>query len=339
MKALIRYGKGEKDVGLDDVPEPRPEPHEVKIEVRAAGVCGTDIQGHPGVRPPVVLGHELAGVVVELGDECVDRRVGERVTAETTKSTCGRCRYCRRGPVSLCVDRRGMASTADGCFARYVCLPESSTHLLPDGVSFEAGALTEPLACATHAVYEQGDVLAEELAVVIGPGPLGLLIARCCLVLGADVIVAGTADDADRLRLARSLGVDHTTVVDSDSLAELVDSISDGCGADVVFECAGVEPAVRTGLACLRKRGRFIQAGILHRDVSLDFDDIFFNRELSLVGSHTSNPGSWEIALGLLSAGEVDLEPLVTESLSLDRWEQAFELMRTRRAVKVVLTP
>lgn len=339
MKALIRYGKGENDVRLDDVPEPCPEPHEVKIEVRAAGVCGTDIQGHPGVRPPVVLGHELAGVVVELGDECVERRVGERVTSETTKSTCGRCRYCRRGAVSLCVDRRGMASTADGCFAGYVCLPESSTHLLPDGVSFEAGALTEPLACATHAVYEQGDVLAGELAVVIGPGPLGLLVAQCCAVLEAVVVVAGTAADADRLRLARSLGASHTTVVDSDSLAELVGSISDGCGADIVFECAGVEPAVRTGLACLRKRGRFVQAGILHRDVSLDFDDIFFNRELSLIGSHTSNPGSWEIALGLLSAGRVDLEPLVTESLPLDRWEQAFELMRTRRAVKVVLTP
>ncbi|MFO7899605.1 MAG: alcohol dehydrogenase catalytic domain-containing protein, partial [Planctomycetota bacterium] len=263
MQALIRYGTGAHDVRLDDVPEPQPGPHEVKIEVKAAGVCGTDIHGHPSVVPPVILGHELAGVIAEVGTECAERRVGERVTSETTKSTCGRCRYCRQGPVSLCIDRRGMASTADGCFARYVCLPESSVHPLPPDVSFEAGALTEPLACATHAAFEQGGVAPGEVIVVLGPGPLGLLVARCCALVGARVIVAGTAADDDRLRLADAFGADRTVDVESEDLPAFVRSITDGYGADTAFECSGAPAAVRTGLACLRKRGRFVQAGML----------------------------------------------------------------------------
>ncbi|MFO7900497.1 MAG: zinc-binding dehydrogenase, partial [Planctomycetota bacterium] len=143
----------------------------------------------------------------------------------------------------------------------------------------------------------------------------------------------------DRLRLADAFGADRTVDVESEDLPAFVRSITDGYGADTAFECSGAPAAVRTGLACLRKRGRFVQAGILHREVSLDFDDVFFVRELTLAGSHTSNPRSWELALRLLAAGSVDLEPLVSESLPLAEWERAFELIRTRRAVKVVLTP
>jgi L-iditol 2-dehydrogenase len=339
MQAVVRFGKEPGEVRLDAVPEPVPLPHEVKIEVKAAGVCGTDIQGHPAVQPPVVLGHELAGVVVEVGNRCTQRRVGERVTSETTKARCGACRYCRAGPVSLCVNRRGLSSSADGCFAKYVTLPEESTHVLPASVSFEAGALTEPLACATHAVIEQAGVGEGEVIVVLGPGPLGLLVARCSAVLGATVIVGGTSDDADRLALADEFEVDRTVDVTAENLGAVVGSFTDGYGADTVFECSGAEPAVHAGLACLRKRGRFVQAGILHRAVSLDFDDVFFVRELSLVGSHTSNPVSWVLALNLLAAGKVNLQPLITTVLPLAEWRRGFELMRTRQAIKVVLKP
>ena len=339
MRALIRFGMGDDDMRLEDVPEPSPAPNEVKIEVWAAGVCGTDIHGHPGLRPPVILGHELAGVIVEVGADCETRKVGDRVTSETTKSVCGECLFCRRGPVSMCVNRKGMASSADGCFARYVALPESSVHVLPAGVSFEAGALTEPLACATHAVIEQAGVGPEEVIVVVGPGPLGLLVARCSAVLGATVVVAGTTADADRLDLARRFGAEQTVDVLSEDLPEIVKSMTGGYGADTVFECSGAAAAVPTALACVRVRGRYVQAGILHEDVTLDFDDIFFVRELTLTGSHTSNPVSWTLALNLLAASKVDLRPLITAELPLTEWKQAFELMRSRRAIKVVLKP
>jgi len=339
MQALVRFGMGDGDIRLADVPEPRPAPNEVKIEVRAAGVCGTDIRGHPGLRPPVILGHELAGVIVEVGGECHTRRAGERVTSETTKSFCGRCRFCKQGLANMCINRTGMASSADGCFAKYVTILESGTHVLPDHVSFEAGALTEPLACATHAVIEQAGVGPGELIVVVGPGPLGLLVARCSAVLGAQVIVAGTDADAARLALAAQFGAEQTIDVTAQDLPGLIKLMTDDYGADTVFECSGSASAIPAALACLRKRGRYVQAGILHQDVTLDFDDIFFVRELTMVGSHTSNPVSWVLALNLLAARKADLQPLITAELPLTEWQRAFGLMRTREAVKVVLKP
>ena len=347
MQALVRFGMGDDDIRLENVPEPKPAPNEVKIEVRAAGICGTDIHGHPHLKPPVILGHELAGVIVEVGSECRSRKVGERVTSETTKSLCGQCRFCRNEPASMCVSRTGMASSADGCFAKYVTILESSTHVLPDHVGFEAGSLTEPLACATHAVIEQAGVGPDEFVVVVGPGPLGLLVARCSVVLGAQVVVAGTDADAGRLALAQEFGAERTVVVggqecpprQEESLPELVKSLTGSYGADTVFECSGSAAAIPTALACLRRRGRYVQAGILHKSVALDFDDVFFVRELSLVGSHTSNPISWVLALNLLAARKVDLAPLITAELPLAEWGSGFELMRTREAIKVVLKP
>ncbi len=377
MQALVRHGMGDDDIRLDDVPEPEPAPDEVKIEVRAAGVCGTDIVGHPALRPPVILGHEVAGVIVEVGAACRARKVGERVTSETTKSRCGRCRFCTEGPASLCPSRTGMGSSADGCFAKHVTILESSTHVLPAHVGFEAGSLTELLACATHATVEQAGVGPDEFIVIVGPGPLGLLVARCSAVLGARVVVAGTESDAGRLALASDFGAERTVVVggqecpphrneecDSgggpadtgwhahpargksrpgqpchEDLPAVVMAMTDGCGADTVFECSGSPAAVEPSLACLRKRGRYVQAGILHRDIPLDFDDVFFVRELSMVGSHTSNPVSWVLAMNLLAARKVDLEPLITAKLPLADWRRAFDLMRTRAAVKVVLKP
>ena len=339
MQALVRFGMGDDDIRLEDVPDPAPAPNEVKIEVKAAGVCGTDIHGHPHLKPPVILGHELAGVIVEVGSECRSRKVGERVTSETTKSLCGQCRYCRGGPASMCVSRTGMASSADGCFAKYVTILESSTHVLPDHVGFEAGSLTEPLACATHAVIEQAGVGPDEFIVVVGPGPLGLLVARCSVVLGARVVVAGTDADAGRLELASEFGAERAIDVTREDLPGLVKSMTDDYGADTVFECSGSAAAIPTALACLRRRGRYVQAGILHKNVALDFDDVFFVRELSLVGAHTSNPVSWALALNLLAARKVDLAPLISAELPLAEWRSGFELMRTREAIKVVLKP
>jgi L-iditol 2-dehydrogenase len=339
MQALVRHGMGDDDIRLEEVPEPSPAPHEVKIQVKAAGLCGTDVHGHPAVRPPVILGHELAGVIVEVGADCSTRHVGDRVTSETTRSRCGTCRFCREGPVSMCINRTGMASNADGCFARYVTIPESSTHVLPAGVGFAAGALTEPLACATHAVIEQAGVGPGEFILVVGPGPVGLLVAWCCAILRARVVVAGTAADAERLELAAGLGAERVINVQAEDVVQTVKSMTDGYGADTAFECSGAAAAVPPAIASLRKRGRYVQVGILHDSVELDFDDVFFSRELTLAGSHTSNPVSWTLALNLMAAGKLDLRRLISAELPLAEWRRAFGLVRARRAVKVVLTP
>jgi len=339
MQALVRYGLGDDDIRLEEVPEPSPGPGEVKIEVKAVGVCGTDIHGHPKLKPPVILGHELSGVVVELGDGAKLRRVGERVTSETTAYICGTCRYCKVGDYNLCPNRRGIATKAPGAFAKYFVIREASTHVLPDNVGFAAGALCEPLSCATHAVIERAELRNDETALVVGPGPLGLLVVQVAKAVGARVVVAGMPADAERLRMAAKYGAERSVDVAAEDLKEVVRSLTDGYGADVAFECSGAAPAVKSALDCVRVGGRYVQGGILHREVSLDFDDVFFNREITMIGSRTQKPSAWRKSLELLRAGKLDLESLISEELPLDRWREAFRKVRDKSAVKIVLVP
>jgi len=339
MKALVRYGMGDDELELRDVPEPSPGPGEVKIKIEAVGVCGTDIHGHPSLKPPVILGHELAGTVVELGEGVKERKIGDRVTSETTAYICGKCRFCRTEDYNLCPNRRGIATKADGAFAEYMVIREQSTHVLPENIGFSAGALCEPLACAVHAVIEQGQVQSGETAAVVGPGPLGLLVVQVAKAQGATVIVAGLPADKPRMELACKLGADRAVDVTQEDLAEVARSMTDGYGADIAFECSGAVPAVKTALSCIRVRGRYVQGGIFHKEVPLDFDDVFFKREITMIGSHTQKPSSWRKSLQLLREGKVNLEAIISEELPLDRWREAFQKVRDRTAIKIVLKP
>jgi len=339
MKALVRYGSGEDDVELRDMPEPSPAPGQVKIEVNAVGICGTDIHQHPSLQPPVILGHELSGVIVEVGSAVKKRKVGERVTSETTYHICGRCRFCLSGDYNLCLERKGIATKANGAFAKYMVNREESIHALPKHVSFSAGALCEPLACATHAVMEQADVSSGETVVVVGPGPIGLLVAQVAIAVGAKVILGGTTADEERFILSKRFGVARTVDVQKEEIVEVVKAVTEGYGADVVFECTGVAPAVRTALACLRARGRYVQIGILHKEIALDFDNLFFDRELMLLGHRTSRPSSWVKALQLLEGKKVDLQSLINKKLPLSSWKEGFQLVKDKKAIKVILKP
>ncbi len=339
MKALVRFGMGENDIRLEEVPEPSPGPDQVKIEVKAVGVCGTDLGGHPSLKPPVILGHEVAGVIVELGERANKRKIGERVTSETTAYICGRCRFCKSGDYNLCPERRGVATRSDGAFSKYFAIREASIHLLPPHISFPAGSLSEPLACAVHAVIEQAEASSGEVAVVVGPGPLGLLVSQVAKVCGAVVILAGLPKDRERLALARSLGADRTVDVTQENLNDVVKSMTDGYGADLAFECSGAPAGVKAALECLRRRGRYIQGGILHRQILLDFDEVFFGREITMLGSHTQKPSSWALTMKLLEEKKVNLEKLITEELPLSRWKEAFEKVRNKGAVKIILKP
>ena len=339
MKALVKIGRGENDIEMREVPEPACGPGQVKIRVRAVGICGTDLHGHPSLKPPVILGHELAGDIVEVGVGVTKRKVGERVTSETTASICGRCKFCATEDYSLCIERKGIATKAEGAFTDYLVIREPSVHPLPDHVSYKAGAICELLACATHAVMEQGMIAPGEVVLVMGPGPLGLLCAQVVKACGGRAVVAGMGKDKFRLDLAARLGAERTVNVEVENLKDVGRSMTGGYGFDVAIECAGVPPAVLAALETVRVRGRFIQAGILHKDVSLNFEDLFFVREISLIGSHTHKPSSWRKALQLMAERKVDLEALVTKQFPLSRWREGFDTARRGDAIKVVLTP
>lgn len=339
MKALVRTGHGEDDIELKEMPEPEAGEGQVKIRVEAVGVCGTDLHGHPSAEPPIILGHELAGEIIEVGPDVTDRRVGERVTSETTYRFCGKCRFCEIESYSLCIDRLGISTKAPGAFAPYIVCRAGSVHVLPDNISYEAGSLCEPLACAVHAVIEQARVAPGEIVLIVGPGALGIFCVQVAKACGATVVLAGIAADASRLEFAAKLGADRTVDVQQEDILRISKEMTDGYGFDTVFECSGAVPAVHTALSTVRKTGKYVQAGILHRNIELDFDDVFFVREITMLGSHTQKPSSWRKSLELVTDGKVDLQVMVSKVLPLAEWRAAFDLFRRKQVMKIILKP
>ncbi len=217
MKAVVKYAPGSGNIDVRDVDEPACGPGLVKVQVAFCGVCGTDLHVlHDTFRnyPPVILGHECAGTVIEVGPGVSGVTVGEPVTVlGATAVTCGQCAYCRSGYFIFCPQRRGMGHGVNGAFARYLVVRPDQLYRLPDGMSLEAAALSEPFAAVVQAVTEITQVRLGETAVVSGPGPIGLLCVKLLVAEGIQTIVAGTPADADRLAAATRFGAAHVVNV------------------------------------------------------------------------------------------------------------------------------
>ncbi len=343
MKAVVKVASGKGHVELLEVAEPRPGPQQVKVEVKAAGVCGSDLHIYHDeiaipVHPPVIMGHEFAGVVVELGEGVESARVGDRVTCETTAWSCGRCLACRSGHTNICANRKVVGYSVDGCFAAYCVVNERQVHPLPESVDFLAGALSEPLACCVHAVLELTSITAGDLVVVTGPGPIGLLCVQLARAAGGRVLACGTAADADRLAMAQQLGAELAVDVTAQDPAAVVGRLSGGQGADVFVECSGAPAAARMGLALTRRGGQYCQVGLFPGPFELPFDQIAY-KELRVTGSLGQRWVSWRRGLSLLGQGLVDTRCLVTHVLPLAEWREAFRLVEERQGLKVVLQP
>ena len=321
------------------VPDPTPGARELKVRVEAAGVCGTDVHGIASLVPPVTLGHEFSGVVVELGREVTGLEVGDRVSSETTVYHCGRCPYCLEGHFNLCPDRKGLGSRADGVFAEYVIIPQHTAHRLPETLTFEEGALLEPFACAVHGVVEQAMIKDQQTVCVLGPGPLGILVGWLAAKRGARVVLVGKTEDRKRMETAGRGGIEYLVDIDQTGLTQFVQETFGSYGVDAVFECSGALGAVYAGLELLKKRGLFLQMGILHRPVELDVDRFLFGSELVLTGSRTQKKSSWEQAIEILTKERFPLKALLTHHLSLDDWQEGFALTLNRQAIKVILKP
>ena len=328
---------------LRDVGRPVPSAGEVLVRVKAAGICGSDLHIQDGdiriaLAPPVIMGHEFAGVIEEVGADVRGVSAGERVTAEPTYSSCGHCPCCHAGAYNLCPERRVLGYAADGGFAELVRVPIARVHRLPENVDFTAGALTEPLACCVHGLYEVAGVTANDLAVVIGPGAIGLLALQLLRNAGARTIVVGTAADAERLLLARSLGAVAAVDAAGDSARLAVRDASAGEGADIVIECSGAEPAAALGMDLARRQGRYLQMGLFGRPIQLDFEKIAY-KELRVTGSFAQKWSAWRTALSLMAGERVKPATLVTDILPLEDWQSGFQRFREKKGVKFIVTP
>ncbi len=341
MKAVVKTAPGVGNIEVRDIDEPVVTPGYVKIGVRAAGICGTDLHIYYDEfksLPPVVLGHEVAGDVADVGMGVERVQVGDRVTTETYFSTCGQCRYCRTGYINLCPERRSIGSAVNGGFTSYVVVPERNVHRLPENVGYHAGALTEPLACVVHGALELPRLTPGDLAIIAGPGAVGLLTVQVIKAGGAKVVVLGTDADAHRLQVATDLGADHVFNVQRDNYTGVLDELTEAQGADIVYECSGAGPAAATLLQLVRRGGQYAQIGLFGKPVAWDLDQVCY-KELTVTGSNASVPSAWERALKLMADGLVTTERLVSGIYPITEWRHAFDAFEQRTGLKTMLHP
>ncbi len=339
----MKTAAGPGNVALMETADPQPGPGDVVIEVKAAGICGSDVHIRHGsmkfnMRFPVVIGHEFSGTVAALGQGITDLALGERVTCETVFATCGACMACRAGLLNLCADKQVMGYVYDGVFASYVRAPRRLVHRIPDNITFQEGAMIEPLACCVHAINELTPIRPTEVVVVSGPGSIGVLCMQLAKAAGGYVVVTGTRADAGRLEMARQMGADRTVNVEDESLTDVVAGLTEGRGADVFLECSGAAAAARSALAVTRRGGRHTQIGLFDREFPFDVAQIVY-REMTVQGSIGSRRTSWPTTIKLLGSGLVNVAPLVKTVYPLAQWEEAFQVFETKSAIKVVLIP
>jgi L-iditol 2-dehydrogenase len=343
MLALVKMAPGPGNVQLVELPKPAPGPGQILAEVVYAGICTSDLHLESSdiqlnVRTPVVMGHEFSGRIVEIGPEVEGFQLGQPVVSETAFSTCGHCLACLTGNENVCGHKELLGYVHPGVFTEYVVLWAQRVHRVPEGVSLRTAVLTEPLACAVRGLYEQVHITPGDVVVVAGVGTMGLLCAQLAKVAGATVVVTGLPDDQQRLAIALKLGADSVVDVVHQDLQDLVLDMTGGEGADVYVECSGAPAAVRMGLELTRRRGQYLQVGLPAAPIELDFGKIAY-RELEVRGTLGQKRTAWQRALKLLAAQHVITGPLVTHTFPLTEWRVAFDRMRAREGVKVVLVP
>ncbi len=315
-----------KELRMVEVPDPKLEqPDEVLIQVKAAGICGSDLHGYTGQTgrrtPPLIMGHEATGVVVATGRAVDDLVAGTRVAIHP-------------------IDRRGskrlMGMDAPGAYAPYVVWPARNLHRLPDSVSFAAGSLAEPLAVAVHAIDRAGLGDATS-AVVIGAGPIGLLVALVLKHRGVGR-VAITDLSEERLRIARELGVDVTLNPSEEGATEAIRSMTGGEGVDVAFEAVGIGPTVAQAHAAVRDGGTVVWIGNNVKTIDVDMQQVV-TRELDIRGAYGMTGNDFDEAISLLATGAVRTEKLINRHAKLEEGPTLFdELLASPGVIKCVFT-
>ena len=336
MRALVYIGP--EQLELEEMATPVPEPGETLVRIRYAGICGTDLHLWHGemtaVRPPVVVGHELVGEVVE--DTTSRFQAGQRVAVEPLL-VCGACRACRSGASHVCRSLRVQGVHANGGAAELLCTPTHRLHPIPDGLSWEAAACTEPASVAVHMVRRAG-IEVGDTVLVLGGGPIGFLVASVARAAGARRVVVSEVSQP-RLALCRRAGIETIDASQADPIA-VIRALTDGEGADVVVEAVGHPATVAQMVAACRVRGRILVGGIGGAPSPVDLASVVF-KELTLVGSRVYESRDMATALELLGRGALNVDGLVTRTVPLESAVvDGYQRLRdSRDEMKVLLAP
>lgn len=343
MKALVLEEL--RGLHLRDVPEPSVGPHDVLIHVKACGICGSDVHGYDGSTgrriPPIIMGHEAAGVVAKVGDLVRDYAPGDRVTFDSTVS-CGQCAFCATGDVNLCDNRQVLGVSCgdysrNGAFAEYVAVPHHIVYSLPESFRFEKAALIEAVSIAVHAAkiteIEQGST-----AVVIGAGMIGLLAVQAFRHYGCRKVFAVDLEQS-KLDIARSLGADATFLATDPELLANLNACAGGRGIDIAVEVVGAQKSIATAIGVVRRGGTVTLIGNLSPRVEIPLQ-VVVTRQLRLLGSCAS-AGEYKECIDLMESGAINVDPLLSAVAPLSEGAQWFDRLYNREPglMKVILQP
>lgn len=330
---------GNKTFAVTDLPTPHAGPGELVLRNQVCGVCGTDVHiyhGEPGsadVNPPVVLGHEYSGEVVEVGEGVTSFAVGDHVTVDPN-IYCGHCAYCQNGKKQLCPSMEAIGVTRDGGFAQYSRIPASQAFKLEPTVPWEAAAMAEPLACCLHGIDLAGIQVGDKVCVV-GGGAIGLLMVQLAKLSGASQIVLSEPNEKRRqvgLQLGANAALDPTRPDAQEAFAQVLDG-----GANVVIECVGNVPAVKSAFQFAGKGATVLLFSVPKVDATFDlplFD--VYKKELTIKGSFV-NPDTHARAVALINSGKVDFDPIITHRFTLDQLPEAIAMQMSDASIKVVV--
>jgi L-iditol 2-dehydrogenase len=343
MKALLLSAYRKLEV--TDLPRPVPGPGEVVVQVAACGICGSDVHGYDGTSgrriPPIVMGHEAAGTIAEVGAGVTSFQPGDRVTFDSTVY-CGECDYCRSGQVNLCDHRQVVGvSCGDyrraGAFAEYVVIPQRILYRLPDALTFPEAAMLEAVSVALHAV-RLSELKGGETALVIGAGMIGLLTLQAARVGGASRVIVADID-ATRLKMAKDMGADEVLHLSGAELVAEVMRLTSDKGVDVALEAVGRNETISAAIDCVRKGGTVTLIGNISPEVTLPLQKVV-TRQIRLQGTAAS-AGEYPQAIEWMTSGKIRVEPLITAVAPLTDGPQWFERLYSREPnlMKVVLDP
>jgi L-iditol 2-dehydrogenase len=341
MKAAVLHKP--LDLRVEEVSIPQIGSNEVLVKMKRVGVCGSDIhyylEGSIGsliVKKPLILGHECAGEIVEKGDEVKNFRIGQRVVIEPG-FTCGKCEYCKTGRYNLCREVKFYAAPPyDGAFAEFVSAPEQNVFVMPDEMSFEEGAMIEPLAVGMMAA-KMGEVTAHDTVAVLGAGPIGQMALQAAKTYG--VLETFVTDVVDyRLEYAKKYGAKEVVNASKENMVEKIIELTDNKGVDVVIEASGASQSIQQSIDIVRLGGRIVLVGYPPKDVQMPLSNVIA-KELRIQGIHRY-ANVYPTAIKAVSSGKAVVKPFVTNVFPLEQIKEAFEvnINKTGNPMKIQIT-
>lgn len=313
MKAIVKYAEGTGKIDYLDVADKSCEDCEVKVEVKASGICMTDIHIMNDLYPWDLfspLGHEYSGVIIETGKDVKKYQVGDRVAT---------CMY--------------------GGFSKYAVKNENDLIFkLPDNLSFEEGAMIEPLAAAGYSVMNRSKIMVHDVVFIEGPGTLGLCALQIVKAMGGIAVISGTSRSLPRLELAVKLGADYIINVEETDPVEFIMDLTKGKGADAVIECAGTQAAFDSGLRALKNGGILTQVALYPSNPVVDLNSIVCKNQ-QIIGSIGYEPETWKKCIELVRDRLVDVQSLITCRLPLNEWKKGFDMVARKEGLKIILYP